>query len=84
MKIIFKEASEQLNLPDDYIEKVYKSYWKAIRETLKNIDLKKMSLEECSKSKTSINIPSIGKLYPNERIIKHVKEIQNKNEDKKD
>lgn len=60
---VYKEVSEELNLPYTVVKRVYQEYWKFIRETVKNnrIDWG-LSEEEFKKLKTSIVIPCIGKL----------------------
>ena len=48
----------------EFVDKVYKSYWRAIREHIKSLPLKSnLSDEEFKKLRPNVNIPSIGKLY---------------------
>lgn len=65
----YKEAisivSEELGLPKGLVDKVYKSYWTFVRNTIKELPLKReeeLTEEEFSKLPTSFNIPSMGKL----------------------
>ena len=63
LKDAIKETAEKLNLPETFVEKVYRAYWKAIREHISSIPLKgNISDEEFLKSKPNVNIPSLGKL----------------------
>ena len=63
LKDAIKETAESLNLPETFVEKVYRAYWKAIREHISSIPLKgNISDEEFLKLKPNVNIPSLGKL----------------------
>lgn len=60
---IICRVSEELNLPEELIEKVYKSYWNFIRATIEELPLKtELTQLEYENLRTSINIPSLGKL----------------------
>ena len=60
---VYKKVADELNLPVEVVELAYKSYWKFIRETIKELPLKQdLSEEEFSKLKTNFNIVSLGKL----------------------
>lgn len=83
-KEIYRKAAESLNIPIDTIKEVYTLYWGTIRNKLEDLNLKTtLSEEEFNKLKTSINIPSLGKLYASyqrytnlqtkRKIIQHVK-----------
>ena len=63
-KEIISIVSEELNIPKEVVDKAYKSYWKFIRETIKDLPLKdnNLSEEEFSNLRTNFNIPSLGKL----------------------
>lgn len=62
-KDIIKKASETLNLPYDLVDKVYKAYWRSIRQTISLLPLKELkSIDELRKVKRNFNIPSLGKL----------------------
>lgn len=63
----YKEAveslSKKLDLPFKVVDKVYRSYWQAIRDKLSSLPLKEdLTEEEFNKLQTNVNIPSIGKL----------------------
>lgn len=62
-KDTLKRLSKELDIPEDTILKVYKSYWKFIKDTIKDLPLKEdITEEEYNKYKTSFNIPYLGKL----------------------
>ena len=62
-KIIAK-VSQQTGLPKRTVDRTYRAYWKAIREHVTSLPLKKdLTDEEFMKLQPNINIPSIGKLY---------------------
>jgi hypothetical protein len=70
---IFK-ASKKLNLPEELVGKVYKAYWKSIRQSIQPLPLKDdLTEEEFTKYKVSFNIPSLGKLYSSFNKIQGVK-----------
>lgn len=61
---IVSEVAENLSLPKQFVDRVYKSYWRAVREYISMLPLKDdLSDEEFTQLKQNINIPSIGKLY---------------------
>lgn len=62
-KTIFEKISSELNIPVKVVEYAYKSYWKFIREKIKELPLKDIKdEEEFLKLRTNFNIPSLGKL----------------------
>lgn len=62
-KTIFERVSSELNIPVKVVEYAYKSYWKFIREKIKELPLKDIKdEEEFLKLRTNFNIPSLGKL----------------------
>lgn len=62
-KTIFEKVSSELNIPVKVVEYAYKSYWKFIREKIKELPLKDIKdEEEFLKLRTNFNIPSLGKL----------------------
>ena len=61
---IINKVSEELNVSRELVENTYKAYWNFIRVTIEKLPLKtELSQERYGKLRTSINIPSIGKLY---------------------
>lgn len=86
---IFKQVSEELNLPLEVIKLAYKSQWEFIRESIKILPLKQnLSEEEFNKLRTNFNVPSIGKLSctykryqgvkKQFKVIKELQNVQNK------
>lgn len=63
-KEILATVSVKLGLPKTFVTKVYRAYWRAVREHIESLPLKEdISDEEFKKIKPNVNIPSIGKLY---------------------
>lgn len=69
---VINRTSKELGLSEELVEKVYKEYWKTIRDYLQENNLKEDLTEEQFKSlRTNINISSIGKFYcTHDRYIK--------------
>lgn len=58
------EVSQSTGLSKTFVNKVYRAYWRAVREYIKALPLKDdLSEEEFLKVRPNVNIPSIGKLY---------------------
>ena len=61
---IISKVSEDLNLPRELVENVYKAYWIFIRDTIEELPLKtELTQDEYVNLRTNINIPSLGKLH---------------------
>lgn len=57
-------VAADLSLTKKLVDKVYKSYWRAIREHITELPLKEdLTDEEFLKLQPNVCIPSIGKLY---------------------
>ena len=55
--------SKELNLPIEVVDKVYKSYWQYIKNTIQDLPLKEnLTEDQFSQLRTNFNIPSLGKL----------------------
>ena len=80
---IISQVSIDTGLPKAFVNKVYKSYWKSVREHIVSLPLKEdLSDEEFNSLQPNVNIPSIGKLYvtlDRYQRIKKVKKIVEKN-----
>ena len=60
---IISKVSEELNIPRELVENVYKAYWNFIRVTIEKLPLKtELTQLEYGNLRTNINIPSLGKL----------------------
>lgn len=61
---IIAVVSDKLGLSKDMVDKVYKSYWRSVKEYISSLPLKEdLSDEEFLSLQPNVNIPSIGKLY---------------------
>ena len=57
------EVSKELNLLSKVVDKVFKAYWRFIRETIQKLPLKDgLTEEQFQQLRTNFNIPSLGKL----------------------
>lgn len=64
LKQIIEDTAKELDLPAEVVNSAYLSYWQFARETLSSLNLKNVqSEEELEGLRTSINIPSIGKIH---------------------
>ena len=76
---VLDQVSNELNLPKDFVDKVYKSYWLSIKEHIQSLPLKDTKDEAIFNNlKININIPSIGKLYTTQERIQNIKENYSK------
>ena len=76
---VLDQVSNKLNLPKDFVDKVYKSYWLSIKEHIQSLPLKDTKDEIVFNNlKININIPSIGKLYTTQERIQNIKENYSK------
>ena len=75
LEVAILRASNELGIPSEIVEIVYKAYWQAIKDTIQALPLKdSLTEEDFTKINTSINIPSIGKLYSSYDRVQGVKE----------
>lgn len=79
---IIRKVSEELGFSKDFINKVYRAYWKAVKEHITTLPLKEdLTDKEFLKLQPNVNIPSIGKLHvtlDRYRRMKKMQEIKNK------
>ena len=79
-KEIIREVSHDTKLPVKFVDRVYRAYWKAVREHICSLPLKEELTDvEFLKLKPNVNIPSIGKLYltlERYRRMKHMYKIR--------
>lgn len=72
------KVASNLDLPPEVVTKVYKAYWKFIRDKIQELPLKEdISREEFSKLRTNFNIPSLGKLSCTYERMRAIKERYN-------
>lgn len=85
---IIAKVAESTGLPKVLVERTYRAYWRSIREYIVSLPLKDdLSDEEFNKLKTSVNIPSIGKLYVSAeryRVLKNIFNNRNKEKGEKE
>lgn len=82
------QVSKEIGLPPEVVDKVYKSYWMFIKQTVQALPLKEeLTQQDFSKLKTNFNIPSLGKLSCTyDRMIKvkerfkHIKKFRERND----
>lgn len=61
---IIQKVAQKNNLSEELVDKVWKAYWKGIKYYLQQSDFKQdISKDQFDKLVTSINIPSLGKIY---------------------
>lgn len=69
-EVIFKQVSEDLNIPVDTVRLAYKTYWKFIKEHISELPLKECTEEQLEDMKCCFYLPYIGKLYCNKDTFK--------------
>ena len=61
---IIATVADNLHMSKSLVDRIYRSYWKAVREHISSLSLKEdLTDEEFFQQRANINIPSIGKLY---------------------
>lgn len=79
------QVAERLGLSKEFVNKVYRGYWRAIREHISSLPLKEnLTDEEFSRLQPNVNIPSLGKLYVTLDRYKAIRENYKKNINKKE
>ena len=62
-KDIIKKVSKELNLPENVVNKTYRSYWLFIKTAIESLPLREdITEEEFNSLRTNFNIGSLGKL----------------------
>lgn len=75
---IVTELSEELEIPEEVVDKAYKSFFEFIREIIVSLPLKdELSEEDFNKLRTNFNIPSLGKLHCTYERYRGMKERMN-------
>lgn len=75
---IVSEVAGSTGLSKKMVDKIYKLYWKSVREYIKSLPLKEdLTDEEFMKLKPNVNIPSLGKFYVTLDRYKKLKERYN-------
>lgn len=74
MNNIYKQVSEELNLPIEYVKQAYESFYKYIRIKISELDINNINED----TQVNFNIPSLGKLYCNKNKLKKInKNVKN-------
>lgn len=61
---IISRVADSLGLPKGLVDKTYKAYWRAVKEHIEQLPLEDgLTDEEFLGLQTSVNVPSLGKLY---------------------
>ena len=73
---IIAEVAASTGLGKTITNKIYRAYWKAVRQHITSLPLKEdLTEEEFLKLQPNVNIPSIGKLYVSLKRYQRVKKI---------
>ena len=73
---IIAEVAASTGLSKTITNKIYRAYWKAVRQHITSLPLKEdLTEEEFLKLQPNVNIPSIGKLYVSLKRYQRVKKI---------
>lgn len=79
-KEIISDVSERLGYPRGFVDKVYRAYWKAIREHVSSLPLKgELTDGQFQALQPNVNIPSLGKLYVTLERYRRMKTTHNLN-----
>ena len=71
---IIAKVANIVSLDKTLVNKVYKSYWRAVKEHIEELPLKDdLSEEDFCKIQPNVNIPSLGKLYVTYDRYKRIK-----------
>lgn len=89
LKKIFKLVSLETKISESTIEVMYRLYWRFIKEKLESVPLREvLNKEEFKKHKTSINMPSLGKIFVSyekyeglAKRYKYMQQLRNKGEE---
>ena len=61
---IISQVASSTGLPSRLVDSSYRAFWRAVREYISSLPLKKdLTEEDFVKLRPNVNIPSIGKLY---------------------
>ncbi len=86
---IISKVSKDNEIPIEIVDKVYKSFWYFIRNSIQELPLKEeLTEDEFLSLRTNFNVPSLGKLcvsYDRYKAIKerfnHIKNLRKRNEE---
>lgn len=73
---IIAEVAASTGLSKTITNKIYRAYWKAVRQHITSLPLKEdLTEEEFLKLQPNVNIPSIGKLYVSLKRYQRIRKI---------
>ena len=82
---IYKMAAKELGMPVDTVKNIYEGYFRTIREMIASLPLRcDMTEEEFNKYKISFNVPYLGKIYIDYKMLKSEKFLQEKRKKEND
>ena len=62
-KELYEKVAKELGLSKEEVKEAYEAFWKFIRVTIEDLDLKNISEEEFNRLRTSFNVSHLGKLH---------------------
>lgn len=75
---IVAQVAGSTGLSKKMVDRIYKLYWRSVREYIKSRTLKEdLTEEEFIKLKPNVNVPSLGKFYVDFNKYKRLKEQYN-------
>lgn len=75
---IVAQVAGSTGLSKKMVDRIYKLYWRSVREYIKSKTLKEdLTEEEFIKLKPNVNVPSLGKFYVDFNKYKRLKEQYN-------
>lgn len=81
---VIAEVAESIHLDKGLVDKVYRAYWRTMRDYIASRSLKsELTEEEFKKMKPSVNIPSLGKLYVTYNRYRRITEVYNEFKNKR-
>lgn len=81
---IITQVANDISLPKGFVDRVYRAYWKAVRDYISVLPLKEdLTDEEFNKLRPNVNIPSLGKLYVTLGKYKNLKKYNKLSEEQK-
>lgn len=82
-KEVIERIASSIDMPATTVDKVYRYYWLFIRDKIESLDIKDLNIVP-ENTRTSFNIPSLGKLVIQENIERIKKHIKKHDKDKDD
>lgn len=81
IKGLLKEVASKYNISEKEAEKVIDDSYDLIYQTVKNLNVPEMTIEEIENEKTNFNMPGLFKFFINIAKIKRVKDKINSKEE---